>query len=158
MSSSQDIAYSKYLNNINLDLQRYFLYSAPLLGLVLSTFGLLALVLQKRRESNLLIYIFAWQYAIGIIYPINMVLDDSQYTTKVFGYTLKQYVSDPICKLNATFVRFLYCISPWMQVVIFIYVKSYNLNLLYNPSDSIKLSVWQTKLIKHWNLYKIKNQ
>ena len=124
MSSSQNVAYSNYLNSINLNLQRYFLFSAPWLGLGLSTFGLLALLLQKRRESNLLIYIFVWQYVIGIIFPLNIVLDDSQYTTKLFGYSLKQYVSDPICKLNATIVRFLYCISPWMQVVIFIYFNS----------------------------------
>ena len=33
---------------------------------------------------------------------------------------LNTFVSDPICKLSYMFLRFFYCASPWMQVVIFL--------------------------------------
>lgn len=116
--SPQDLALVNSLSSINAKLQLYFSYSAPWLGLAFSIFATLALVLRKRRESNLLIYIFVWNYAIGIIYPLNMVFNDYQFSQKLFGYTFKQAVSDPVCKLSSFFVRFIYCASPWMQVVI----------------------------------------
>ena len=120
--SAGDLALINTLSSVNTKLQLYFSYSAPWLGLALSIFATLALVLRKRRESNLLIYIFVWNYAIGIIYPLNMVFNDYQFSQKLLGYTLKQAVSDPVCKLTNLFFRFIYCASPWMQVVIFRYL------------------------------------
>lgn len=122
MASAQDLAYVKYLSSINTQLQTYFAYIAPWIGLGFSTFAFLALALRKRRDKNLLIYIFLWQYIIGIIYPLNIAFNDNQFTVKLFGYTLQQYVSDPVCKLNYMFIRYIYCISPWMQVVIFLFL------------------------------------
>lgn len=118
MVSAGDLALISTLSSVNTKLQLYFSYSAPWLGLAFSIFATLALVLRKRRESNLLIYIFVWNYAIGIIYPLNMVFNDYQFSQKLLGYTFKQAVSDPVCKLSSLFLRFIYCASPWMQVVI----------------------------------------
>lgn len=122
MSSSSDFAFASFLNSVNIQLRTYFAYCAPWLGLGFSTFALLALVLRKRREKNLLIYIFVWQYAIGIIYSLNIAFNDSQFSQTLFGFTLKQAISDPICKLSNMFLKLVYCLSPWMQVVIFIFI------------------------------------
>ena len=122
MTSSADAAFINTLNSVNNQLQLYFSYSAPWLGLAFSTFAFLALVLRKRRDKNLLIYIFVWQYIIAIIYPLNILFNDNQFTPKLFGYTLRQYVSDPVCKLGFMLLRYIYCIAPWMQVVIFLFL------------------------------------
>ena len=123
MTSSEDKEFAKYLNSINMQLQYIFSYSVPWLGLALSTFALIALMKRRRRGQgkNLLIYIFKWRYAIAITYWLNMIFNDSKFSYKLFTYTLNTFVSDPICKLSFMFMRFFYCVSPWMQVVIFFY-------------------------------------
>lgn len=126
MASAADRAFVNTLNSVNSQLKTYFAYIMPWIGLGFSTFAFLALVLRKRREKNLLIYIFVWQYIIAIIYPLNIVFNDNQYTTKLFGYTLIFYVSDPVCKLSFMFMRFIYCISPWMQVVIYLFFSKHS--------------------------------
>lgn len=119
MASNQDLAKATFLNSVNTQLLLYFSYTAPWVGFALSIFATLALVLRKRRESNLLIYVFVWNYVIGIIYALNIVFNDSQFSQKLFGFTFKQAVSDPVCKLSNMFSKFIYCASPWMQVVIY---------------------------------------
>ena len=119
MPSAQDLAFINNLISINSRVQLYFSYSGPWLGLAFSTFALLALVLPERREKNLIIYIFGWQYAIGVIYALNMLFNDPAFSQKLFGYTFKQSVSDPVCKLSNMLLRLFYCASPWMQVVLF---------------------------------------
>lgn len=119
MSSAENQAYISYLNSVNDQLQTIFIYSVPWIGLVISIFSTVGLILRKRRSRNLLIYIFKWRYAICIIYWLNILFNDSTFTKKLFKYTLTQDVSDPVCKVNFMFMRFFYCASPWMQVVIF---------------------------------------
>lgn len=118
MSSTNDI---NFLISVSSKLQLYFSYTAPWLGLGVSTFALLAIVLRKRREKNLIIYLFAWQYILAVIYPLNMLFNDPQFSINLFGINLNKYVSDPICKMSNMFLRFFYCSSPWIQVVIFIF-------------------------------------
>lgn len=118
MTSAADTAFIKLLTSVNSQLVTYFGYIAPWIGFSFSTFALLAIVLRKRRDRNLLIYIFAWQYTISTIYPLNVAFVDYTFSIKLFGYTLKQYVSDPVCKLSFMIMRYIYCIAPWMQVVI----------------------------------------
>ena len=117
--SQEDRDYINYLNSFNVELKYIFSYSIPWLGLAVSTFALLALIKRRRldRGKNLLIYIFQWQYAISIIYWLNMIFNDPQYSTLLFKYSLSQGVSDPICKLSFMLLRFIYCASPWIQVV-----------------------------------------
>lgn len=122
MSSSQSTDFINLLISVNNKLQMYFSYSAPWLGLGVSTFALLAIVLRKRREKNLIIYIFAWEYILGIIFALNMLFNDPQFSVYNFGYTLTKYISDPVCKMSNMFLRFFYCASPWIQVVIFLLV------------------------------------
>ena len=118
MTSAQDKDFANALISVSSQLMLYFSYSAPWIGLALSTFTLLAFLLRKRRENKLLIYIFVWQYAIGVIYPLNILFNDPSYSQKLFGYTFTQSVADPVCKISNMFLRFFYCASPWMQVVL----------------------------------------
>ena len=127
MVSVGDLALLKTLNTVNSQLQTYFTYTAPWIGLGFSTIAFLALALRKRREKNLLIYILLWQYMIAIIYALNILFNDDQLTTRIFGYSLRTYVSDPFCKLSLMFMRYIYCISPWMQVVIYFFFLSANI-------------------------------
>ena len=122
MSSQQDQAFANYLISIGSQIYAIFSYSVPWLGLAISTFALVVLMLRKRRDGKLLIYIFKWQYAIAIIYWLNMVFNDNQYSERLFHYNLRVNVFDPICKLSFMFLRFIYCVSPWMQVVIYLKV------------------------------------
>jgi hypothetical protein len=96
-----------------------FSYSVPWAGIILSIFATIALMKPRSRRKNLLIYIFKWQYLISIIFWLNMLFNDSRFTSRLFNYSLMQSVSDPICKLSNMLLRFFYCASPWMQVVIF---------------------------------------
>jgi hypothetical protein len=116
MTSQQD--YINLLTTVNNQLKLYFSYCAPWLGIALAIISLGVLLIRKRREKNLIIYLFAWQYAVGILFCLNILFLDPQFSLKLFGFTFKQYVSDPVCKLSNMFLRFFYCLSPWMQVVI----------------------------------------
>ena len=116
----QDIA--TYLVSVSLKLQLLFSYSVPWLGLAVSIFVIIALMKSRRRNrgKHLLIYIFKWQYAIAIAYWLNIIFNDDLYSSNLFNYNIRRNVSDPICKLTSMFLRFFYCASPWMQVVIFL--------------------------------------
>jgi hypothetical protein len=122
MTIQEDQDFTKYLTSINVKLQYIFTYSVPWLGLALSILALIALIKPRRRVQgkSLLIYIFKWQYAIAIIYWLNLIFNDDPYSKKLFNYSLRQNLSDPICKLTFMLLKFIYCTSPWMQVVIFL--------------------------------------
>lgn len=111
----------KTLKTVYSQLPLYFSYCGPWIGLSFSIVGFLVLVIRKRREKNLVIYLFSWQYIFGILFSLNMLFNDSQFSQALFGITLKQFVSDPICKISNMFLRFFYVASPWMQVVKMIY-------------------------------------
>lgn len=128
MTSQQEKDLITLLTKVNSQLKLYFSYSAPWIGLALSIISLLVFVVRIRREKNLVIYLFAWQYAIGILFSLNMVLNDPQFVTNLFGFTLSRYVSDPVCKMSNMFLRFFYCASPWFQVVIFLVFFSFVLD------------------------------
>lgn len=113
------------LSKVNSDLYLYFSYCAPWLGLGLSTLAFLVLVLRKRREKNLVIFLFSFQYAFGIMFSLNMLFLDQQFSLKLFSFTFTTYVSDPVCKMSNMFLRFFYFASPWMQVVIIIFYILY---------------------------------
>lgn len=119
MASEQDKAFASYMVSASIQTYTIFSYSVPWFGIVLSTFAMIVLMKPRGRRKNLLIYIFKWQYLISIIFWLNMVFIDPQFTLRLFNYSLMQSVSDPICKLINMLLRFFYCASPWMQVVIF---------------------------------------
>lgn len=118
MASEQDKAFASYMVSASIQIYTIFSYSVPWVGIILSVFATIALMKPRRRRKNLLIYIFKWQYLISIIFWLNMLFNDSQFTLRLFNYSLMQSVSDPICKLSNMLLRFFYCASPWMQVVI----------------------------------------
>lgn len=118
MASEQDKAFASYMVSASIQIYTIFSYSVPWVGIILSVFATIALMKPRRRRKNLVIYIFKWQYLISIIFWLNMLFNDSQFTLRLFNYSLMQSVSDPICKLSNMLLRFFYCASPWMQVVI----------------------------------------
>ena len=126
MTSSEDQDFVDYLASVNSQLQNIFSYSVPWLGLALSTFALIALMKHRRRGRGkyLLVYIFKWRYSIAIVYWLNMIFNDPQFSYRLFNYSLKLFVSDPICKLSYMFLRFFYYTSPWIEVVIFTTTKT----------------------------------
>ena len=124
MTSSEDQDFRKLISSVRAQLQYIFSYSIPWLGLGVSIFALIALMKPRRRGrgKNLLIYIFKWRYAIAIVYWLNMIFIDYQFSYILFNYSIRLNVSDPICKLRYVFMRFFYFVSPWMEVVIFFFI------------------------------------
>lgn len=118
MSNPQDIAYMNYLLTVMDNLQAAFAYTLPWLGLVVFTFAALALIIPRRKEENLLVYIFKWQYSIAIVYWLNMAFINPPFSLKLFNYSLRASVPDVICKLSPMISNFIVCAAPWMQVVI----------------------------------------
>ena len=122
MTSQEDQAFANYISSVIVELQKIFSYIIPWLGLAFAIFAFIALVRPRRRARGklLLIYIFQWRYAIAIIFWLNMIFNDEQFSNNLFSYSLRQSVPDPICKLSNLFLKFFYCASPWIQVVIFL--------------------------------------
>lgn len=122
MVSPEDQDIVKYLISVSVKIQVLFTYSVPWLGLAISIFAIIALTKSRTRNrgKNLLIYIFKWQYAIVVIYWLNMVFIDDLFSLDLFNYSIRRNVSDPICKLTTMAKQFFYCAPSWMQVVIFL--------------------------------------
>lgn len=120
-----DFINSIWLMRVNQLLPEYFSYSLPWTCLLTSLFALLALFGSKkptrspRRDNSLqlLVYLYKWQYVVILIYSINMITNDSQFTLKLFGYTSKKISLNAICKICLVFERLIYCLAPWFQVV-----------------------------------------
>lgn len=72
---------------------------------------------RKSTKENLTIMIFRAQYIIGIMYELNMILNDEIYSYRIFNFSLIQNVPDFACKILLVLNRYLYCSSPWLQVV-----------------------------------------
>ena len=117
MTSTDDIQYASMLIDIQLKMPIYFSYTVPWIGLVSSSFALIVLFLSKRSENSLIIYIFKWQYAIGVIYALNLVFLDNTYSQKLFNYSLNINVPVFLCQIEFVVINTIYCLSPWMQVV-----------------------------------------
>ena len=117
MSTDYDLVTS--LSTVNTQMPIIFSYFVPWIGLVISIFATVVLLLRKRTEDNqsLLIYIFQWQYAVGIVFWLNMIFLDYNFAKNLFGYNWRTYVPDIACKLVPMICKFLYCSSPWIQVV-----------------------------------------
>lgn len=125
MVSLQDILYFKWINQINSKITLYYSYCAPWMSIGCSLFALGVLFFRKRTEENLIILIFKWQYFIGLIYALNMVLNDDTFSFSLFKYVSSTNVADIVCKLHLVLMKYIYCVAPWMQVVSYNYF--YNL-------------------------------
>lgn len=115
MSSSE--AYSKYLYNLIIKLPIYFTYFMPWIGLSCAIFACGALFLRKRTEDSIIIFLFKWQYTICVLYVLNMIFIDTQFSIIILNYLSTYNVADIVCKVQLIGMRFIYCLSPWMQVV-----------------------------------------
>ena len=120
--SPEDQNIVNYLISVSVKIHLIFTYSVPWFGLAVSIFAIIALMKSRPRNrgKNLLIFIFKWQYAIAIVYWLNMIFNDDLFSLDLFNYSIRRYVSDPICKLTTMAKQFFYCAPPWMQVVIFL--------------------------------------
>ena len=117
MPSSQDYEFAVYLSFINVQIPVIFSYFVPWIGLAIFAFATLILIVRKRTEENLFIYIFQWQYAIGVIFWLNMIFIDYKFTPILFKYNIRINFPDIFCKLITMISTFINCLSPWMQVV-----------------------------------------
>ena len=119
MSSSQDYDFAFSLSTVNTQMPIIFSYFVPWIGLAICIFATVVLLLRKRTEDNqsLLIYIFQWQYAISVVFWLNMIFFDYNFAKNLFGYNWRSNMPDIICKLVPMICKFLYCSSPWIQVV-----------------------------------------
>lgn len=118
MTSAQDIAFGLAISSANNQITQYFSYTMPWLTIGCNLVALSVLYFRKRIEQNIVIFIFKWQYLLGILYALNMLTNENQFSQTLFKYVLTENVSDPVCKLRFLFLRFIYCLSPWMQVVL----------------------------------------
>lgn len=109
--------YTIWLSTLNNNLPTYFSYFAPWIGISSGAFALAALFLRKKtQEDSLIRFLFKWQYSIVLIYALNMIFLDTQFT-RLFNYNSFINVTDSFCKIQFVFLRFTYCSAPWMQVV-----------------------------------------
>lgn len=120
MASLDDILYAIQLSQINGQIPTYYGYCVPWMAIGCNLFALGVLFFRKRqeREQNLVILIFKWQYATGLIYALNMLLNDNVFSLSLFNFILTRNVSDLVCKLHLILLKYFYSMSPWMQVVI----------------------------------------
>lgn len=117
MTSTQDLLYAKWLSQVSSKISLYYSYSIPWMTIICNLFALGVLFFRKRTEENLLILIFKWQYFIGLIYSLNMVFNDNVFSYSLFNYVSTQNVADIVCKLHLIWMKYIYCMAPWMQVV-----------------------------------------
>ena len=117
MVSRQDLLYAKWLSKIGDQTTLYYSYCVPWMSIGCSLFALGVLFFRKRTEENLIILIFKWQYFIGVIYALNMVLNDDTFSFRLFNFVSSQNVADIVCKLYLVLMKYIYCMAPWMQVV-----------------------------------------
>lgn len=112
-----EIDYSYFLSWIAIKLPVFFSYFMPLVGLSSGLFACAVLYLSKHSEVTPVIFIFKWQYVIGVLYALNMIFNDPMFTSSLFPYNPNEFVSNAFCKVQTIIMHFFYCISPWIQVV-----------------------------------------
>lgn len=105
------------LINANNKLSEIYGYIFPWIGLTFSSFAFVSLIIRNRGDQNLLIFLFKWQYALCIIYSLNMAFLDNRFTVYITKYTFTLYISDGTCKVVNMLKNFIYCVPTWLQVV-----------------------------------------
>lgn len=128
MTSLEDAIYINYLASIRNKSNLYFSYSLPWMSIGWSTFALFSLYIRRRVEKNLLLFLFKCRYWLCLAYALNMVLQDPNFTSVLFGYNTNFNIIDAFCKMRTSLQMFIYCIPPWMHVVInlilnFVFIK-----------------------------------
>lgn len=117
MTSQEEFEWVLQLLYTNSQISRTFAYTLPWIGFACNLFAFISLMVRKRVEQNLLIFLFKWQYGLGIIYALNIVLLDTTFSQPLGLYNLTRFVSDISCRVISVIMKFIYCIPPWMQVV-----------------------------------------
>lgn len=114
---SSDQLYITYLSNINAWSSYYFGLTLPYASLVWNLFTIVVLFFKRRNEKTTMIFFFKWQYVINIIYALNIILLDVNFTQRIFFYSANNNVPDIICKAYNIVSNFIYSLAPWIQVV-----------------------------------------
>lgn len=119
MNIEADRQYSYYLFQVQSDLNKYFSYSILWIALVSELFALCALFLRRRLdvENTTIIYLFKWQYSLGFLYVVNAIANTQDFTYPLYNYFPGYNFPSVGCKLRNFLEKFIYCLSPWMQVV-----------------------------------------
>ena len=125
MVSLQDLQYISQLSQTTNQIPVYYAYSIPWMTIACNLFALGVLFFRKRTGTgtgsssgqNLVILIFKWQYFSGLLYTLNMILNDNTFSQTLFNYVSTKYVEDYVCKIHLVLMKYFYCMAPWMQVV-----------------------------------------
>ena len=117
---SAELNYALYVKNTMDKIQKYYTWSVPWFSIALELFTLGVLFLRKPSlvDKTNVIYLYKWQYVIGIIYALNMIFNDSDFASSLFGYDLTQNMTDAACKVTYFSRHYIYFLPSWMQVVI----------------------------------------
>lgn len=113
MLSREDLLLIETIN----DIKFYYSLSVPLITISCSLVIFLVLFLQTRKEENAAVLNFKWQYGIGIIFSLNMILNDEFVSDTLFGFDFTQNVPDYVCKIHIVLKKYIYCMPLWIQVV-----------------------------------------
>lgn len=125
--SAADTQYMVYLLSISQQMPIYFSYFMPWIGLACGIIALIVLFFFKPTEDTIIIFIFKWQYSIVVLYSLNMIFIDSIFSVPLFGYNPGMNVSDALCAIQYVLMRFIYCLSPWMQAVTYCFLTKLSL-------------------------------
>lgn len=125
------------LQNITFQAKEYFSYSILWFGLVSEIVALSALFLRKRTpaEHTKILYLFKWQYLIGTIYVLNMILNDPDFSSPLFRISSSRNIPHYACRILNFLQKFIYCLPSWMQVVIIFFKRHRPKSLYSNPSN-----------------------
>lgn len=130
MSSSLDELESlRELGKISDLITRYFVYTIPWLSLAFSSIAFVSLLLRRYGHQSLLFFLFKWQYAISIVYTLNLLFLDYKFSPLIAAYDLTRYVDATTCAMVNMISKFIYCLPSWLQVVFSIQIVKKNKKL-----------------------------
>jgi hypothetical protein len=128
MASQEDFLYAIELRNIKTCIKTCYSYSI-LSASIWNCLAFAALFFSNEtgcslqcREKKLTIFIFKVQYAITLIFTINMVLNENLFSYPLFNYVLTKNVPDWVCKLHFVIKRYVYCMAPFFQMVCSVHI------------------------------------
>lgn len=108
-----------YLFLVSTKMIEYFAYSFLWIGLVSEVIALSVLFLRRRSrvQNTNYIYLFKWQYSVGMLYILNMIFNNENFSDILFGYQVQRGLPDAGCKIQNFANNLILCSPSWMQVV-----------------------------------------
>lgn len=117
MATPSELEFIQILSDIDIKTSTYFSYTLPWIGLACSSIAFVTLMVRKYGDQNMLYFLFKWQYALCVVYSLNIVFFDSNYTKFIGNYVFIRNVTDSACKFFNMIAKYIYCLPSWLQVV-----------------------------------------